>query len=52
MTAYIVFAHGSSVESANDAVRAVSKEAVGAARGNCTRPRSWAAGGRIWKKRW
>jgi len=27
MTAYIVFAHGSSVESANDAVRAVSKEA-------------------------
>jgi sirohydrochlorin ferrochelatase len=28
MTAYIVFAHGSSVESANDAVRAVSKEAA------------------------
>jgi sirohydrochlorin cobaltochelatase len=29
MTAYIVFAHGSSVESANEAVRAVSKEAAG-----------------------
>jgi sirohydrochlorin ferrochelatase len=28
MTAYIVFAHGSSVESANDAVRLVSKEAA------------------------
>lgn len=28
MTAYIVFAHGSSVESANDAVRAVAKEAA------------------------
>jgi sirohydrochlorin ferrochelatase len=28
MTAYIVFAHGSSVESANDAVRAVSAEAA------------------------
>lgn len=26
MTGYIVFAHGSSVESANDAVRAVAKE--------------------------
>ena len=28
MTAYIVFAHGSSVESANEAVRAVSSEAA------------------------
>ncbi len=28
MTAFIVFAHGSSVESANDAVRAVSHEAA------------------------
>lgn len=28
MTAYIVFAHGSSVESANDAVRAVAYEAA------------------------
>jgi sirohydrochlorin ferrochelatase len=28
MTAYIVFAHGSSVESANDAVRAVAAEAA------------------------
>ena len=32
MTAYIVFAHGSSVESANQAVRSVAAEA--AARGN------------------
>jgi sirohydrochlorin ferrochelatase len=29
MTAYIVFAHGSSVESANEAVRAVSHAAAG-----------------------
>ncbi len=28
MTAYIVFAHGSSVESANEAVRAVAREAA------------------------
>ncbi len=28
MTAYIVFAHGSSVESANDAVRAVASQAA------------------------
>lgn len=28
MTAYVIFAHGSSVESANDAVRAVAHEAA------------------------